>query len=267
MAGLLLWRWSGAVGGTSSRSGTDERVSSSAPMAPSDLLAGPAGRRCGGMPPAVAAGWPAGPAAARPAAPQRASRPRRAGADQRGQLAQHGPGDLQVGVGLRVGRAAALVVEAGQVIAQRVLEDLVRADRQVGRVAGQVVGGQVALHGRSRRWPAWPTTGRRTAAPCWPCHRPYSSRCRPVKSWSADPAWQPVGQPVHRGAVVAEAVVGRADPLPGQLGGQPVRCGPRPGRRARRSAWILATAAARVAQLGGGVGLVGPVRARSARPR
>ena len=43
--------------------------------------------------------------------------------------------------------AAALVVEPGQVIAQRVLEDLVRAQRQVGRIAGQVIGRQVLLDG------------------------------------------------------------------------------------------------------------------------
>jgi len=58
--------------------------------------------------------------------------------DERRQLSQHGPGRLQVGVGLGVGGAAALVVEPGQVIAQGVLEDLVRPERQVGGIARDV---------------------------------------------------------------------------------------------------------------------------------
>ncbi len=98
-----------------------------------------------------------------------AIRPGRAGVDQRSQVSRARPGDLGVGVGLRVGRARALVVDAGQVIAQRVLEDLVRAQRQVGRIAGEVVGGQVLPHGGDRCWPAasatgssWPRSGRAT---------------------------------------------------------------------------------------------------------
>jgi hypothetical protein len=58
--------------------------------------------------------------------------------DERRQLSQHGPGRLQVGVGLGVGGAAALVVDPGQVIAQGVLEDLVGPERQVGGVARDV---------------------------------------------------------------------------------------------------------------------------------
>ena len=41
----------------------------------------------------------------------------------------------------------------------------------------------------------------------------------------ADAARQAVRQPVDREAEVAEAVVGRADPLPVELGGQPVLLG------------------------------------------
>ena len=43
-----------------------------------------------------------------------------------------------------------------------------------------------------------------------------------MKPLSLTPLGQAVGQAVDREAQVAEAVVGRADPLPVELGGQPV---------------------------------------------
>ena len=180
------------VGGTSSRSGTDERVSSSAPIAPSTCC------RCASETALIevhcpAPGSPAEPAEGCSAAPAPWAAAWRSLADQGGQLAQHHPGHLQVGVGCGVGVAAALVVDPGQVVTQRVFEDFVRPQRQVGRIAREIAGGQV-LRTVATSLASTFTTGSRVAA-LWPCQSPYSSRCRPVKSLSFTPLTRPSGSP------------------------------------------------------------------------
>jgi hypothetical protein len=62
---------------------------------------------------------------------------------------QHGPGRLQVGVCLGVGRTAALVVASGQMISQRIFENLVCAQWQVRRIPGDARRRQVLAH---RAW-------------------------------------------------------------------------------------------------------------------
>jgi hypothetical protein len=59
--------------------------------------------------------------------------------DEARQVAEHHLVDLRVGPGHRVRGASALVVDRRQVIAERVLDDLVGAQRQLGGVAGQIV--------------------------------------------------------------------------------------------------------------------------------
>src|ERR1700729_3401708 len=149
-----------------------------------------------------------------------------AGIDQRGQVAQHGAGDVHVGVRLRECRAAALVVNPGQVITQRVLEDFVRPNRQVGGVAGQVVGGQVLpqhrdVAGQRRR-------DRQQDRGALAVPQAVLQPVQPGEVLVVDSSGEAVRQAVDGQAELAEAVVGSADALPVQLRREPVL--PRRGR-------------------------------------
>jgi hypothetical protein len=108
--------------------------------------------------------------------------------DQRRQVAEDRAGDLDVGGRLGEPGTAALVVNAGQVVAQRVLEDL-------------ELGGALAVP------------------------EAVLEAVQASEVLVVDAVRVAVGQAVDRQAQVAEAVVGSADAFPVELGGQPVLLG------------------------------------------
>ncbi|MEH3078538.1 MAG: hypothetical protein PGN11_18045 [Quadrisphaera sp.] len=143
-------------------------------------------------------------------------------------------------------------------VSQGVLEDLVGADRQLGRVAGEVVVAEVRLH---RRDVLGQLVGHgdelrgALAVEETVLQAVQAGEVRVV-----DALLVPLGQPVDGLPEVAEAVVGRPDPLPGQLCGQPVATSggevTAPEVRLQRR-----DLRRELRKLAGGVGLVGVVRA------
>ena len=137
-----------------------------------------------------------------------------------------------------------------------------RAERQLRGVAGQVVGGQVLPHRGDvlgQRVGDRQQLGRGLAVP-----EAVLEPVQPGEVLVVDAVGQAVGQPVDRQAQVAEAVVGGADPLPVELGGQPVLLRLR-DVAAPQVGLDRGDGRCQVGELGGGVGLVAARSAGSGR--